>query len=299
MQKFKETPIENLFNASYGGWGHVGTDGEYSNGAAGKVNASIMGDLEVYSLQTTHEQILKNTQVYVLWGADLYKCNQIDFKVANRGNDEYYKKYRKSNIKFISIDPQYTQTAEILDVQWIKIRPNTDVALMLGIMNYLYKSGKYDKKFIEKYTDGFDKFLPYLLGKSDGIEKTLAWASKITGLDEKVIISLADTFVKNRTFLAGNWAMQRAHHGEQADWTLMVLAAMIGQIGLPGGGFGFSMHYSGGGQAFSSVRLPVGLPQGKNNLDFNIPASRVSEAILNPGKTIKFKGKEITFPKIK
>lgn len=258
-----------------------------------------MGDLEVYSLQTTHEQILKNTQVYVLWGTDLYKCNQIDFKVANRGNDEYYKKYRKSNIKFISIDPQYTQTAEILDAQWIKIRPNTDVALMLGIMNYLYKSGKYDKKFIEKYTDGFDKFLPYLLGKSDGIEKTPAWASKITGLDEKVIISLADTFVKNRTFLAGNWAMQRAHHGEQADWTLMVLAAMIGQIGLPGGGFGFSMHYSGGGQAFSGVRLPVGLPQGKNNLDFNIPASRVSEAILNPGKTIKFKGKEITFPKIK
>lgn len=321
LQKFKETPIENLFNASYGGWGHVGllhncnsvagrffntalgghigTDGEYSNGAAGKVNASIMGDLEVYSLQTSHEQILKNTQVYVLWGADLYKCNQIDFKVANRANDEYYKKYSKSNIKFISIDPQYTQTAQILNAQWIKIRPNTDVALMLGMMNYLYKSGKYDKKFIEKYTDGFDKFLPYLLGTSDGVEKTPAWAAKITGLDEKIITNLADTFVANRTFLAGNWAMQRAHHGEQADWTLMVLAAMIGQIGLAGGGFGFSMHYSGGGQAFSGVRLPVGLPQGKNNLDTNIPASRVSEAILNPGKTIKFKGKEITFPKIK
>ncbi|EAK0805039.1 molybdopterin guanine dinucleotide-containing S/N-oxide reductase [Campylobacter lari] len=321
LQKLKETPIENLFNASYGAWGHVGllhncnsvagrffntalgghigTDGEYSNGAAGKVNASIVGDLEVYSLQTSHEVILENTQVYVLWGADLYKCNQIDFKVANRGNDEYYKKYSKSNIKFISIDPQYTQTAEILNAQWIKIRPNTDVALMLGMMNYLYKSGKYDKKFIEKYTDGFDKFLPYLLGKTDGIDKTPAWAANITGVEEKVITALADTFVKNRTFLAGNWAMQRAHHGEQADWTLMVLASMIGQVGLPGGGFGFSMHYSGGGQAFSGVRLPVGLPQGKNNLDTNIPASRISEAILNPGKTVKFKGKEITYPKIK
>ncbi|MFG5142577.1 molybdopterin-dependent oxidoreductase, partial [Campylobacter lari] len=29
------------------------------------------------------------------------------------------------------------------------------------------------------------------------------------------------------------------------------------------------------------------------------PASRISEAILNPGKTVKFKGKEITYPKIK
>lgn len=93
--------------------------------------------------------------------------------------------------------------------------------------------------------------------------------------------------------------MQRAHHGEQADWMLMVLASMIGQVGLPGGGFGFSMHYSGGGQAFSGARLPAGLPQGKNKVDINIPASRISEAILNPGKKIKFKGGEITYPDLK
>lgn len=65
-------------------------DGEHSNGAAGKVNTTIVGDLEVYSLQTAHEVILENTQVYVMWGADILKCNQIDFKVANRGNNPYY-----------------------------------------------------------------------------------------------------------------------------------------------------------------------------------------------------------------
>lgn len=166
--------------------------------------------------------------------------------------------------------------------------------------HYLYTSNQYDKDFIEKYTYGFDKFLLYLLGKTeDKIEKTPTWAAKITGIEEKVIKALADTFVKNRTFLAGNWAMQRAHHGEQADWMLMVLASMISQIGLPGGGFGFSMHYSGGGQAFSGAKLPLGLPQGKNRVDVNIPASRVSEALLNPGKKIKFKGGEITYPHIK
>lgn len=322
LDKLKNVKAEEIYNASYSGWGHpgllhncgavagrffntvfggaVGTDGEYSNGAAGKVNATIMGDLEVYSLQTSHDVILENTKVYVMWGADLFKCNQIDYKVANRGDNPYFEKYEKSGIKFITIDPQYTDIAKRFNAEWIKIRPNTDVAMMLGMCHHLYTSNQYDKEFIEKYTFGFDKFLPYLLGKTEDIvEKTPAWAAKITGIDEKIIKSLADTFVKNRTFLAGNWAMQRAHHGEQADWMLIVLASMIGQVGLPGGGFGFSMHYSGGAQAFSGVALPGGLPQGKNKVDVNIPASRISEAIMNPGKKIKFKGGEMTYPDIK
>ncbi|WP_033916228.1 molybdopterin-dependent oxidoreductase [Campylobacter sputorum] len=322
LTKLQSVKPDEIYNASYGGWGHPGLlhncsaaagrffntviggaitmDGEHSNGAAGKVNTTIVGDLEVYSLQTAHEVILDNTQVYVMWGADILKCNQIDFKVANRANNPYYDKYAKSNIKFITIDPQLTPIAKKLNAKWIKIRPNTDVALMLGMMHYLYTSNQYDKEFIQKYTYGFEKFLPYLLGKTeDKVEKTPLWASKITGIEESVIKALADTFVKNRTFLAGNWAMQRAHHGEQADWTLMVLAAFIGQIGLPGGGFGFSMHYSGGGQASSGVMLPAGLPQGKNKVRAKIPASRISEAILNPGKKIKFKGGELTYPNVK
>ena len=41
--------------------------------------------------------------------------------------------------------------------------------------------------------------------------------------------------------------MQRAHHGEQPHWMLVTLASMLGQIGLPGGGFGLSYHYSNDG----------------------------------------------------
>lgn len=83
---------------------------------------------------------------------------------------------------------------------------------------------------------------PNLLGESDNAPKTLEWASQITGVSAEKIKELADLFVSKRTFLAGNWAMQRAQHGEQPDWALIVLASMIGQVGLSGGGFGFSMH---------------------------------------------------------
>jgi len=146
--------------------------------------------------------------------------------------------------------------------------------------------------------DGFDKFLPYLLGKSDGIPKTAEWAAKITEVSASKIKELADLFVSKRTFIAGNWAMQRAHHGEQADWGIITLASMIGQIGLPGGGFGFSMHYAGGGQASAGKSGPGGFSQGRNKVKVAIPASRISETFLNPGKEIDFKGSKMTLPKI-
>ncbi len=319
-KEIKATPKENIYNGSYSGWSHpgrlnscptlggkffnivkkgaVGTAGEYSNGAAGPTNPEIMGDMEVYSLQTSHEEMLANTEVYVMWGADLFKTNKIDYGVANRKNDDYYVKYKKSGMKFISIDPIKTETAKMFDAECIYIRPNTDVAFMLGMMNYLYSSKKYDKKFIETHTDGFDKFLPYLLGKSDGIPKTPEWAEKITEIPASKIRELADLFVSKRTFIAGNWAMQRAHHGEQADWGIITLASMIGQVGLPGGGFGFSMHYAGNGQASAGKTGPGGFSQGRNKVKVAIPASRISETLLNPGRKIDFKGHKMTLPKI-
>ncbi len=37
----------------------------------------IVGDMEIYSQQTTHEEMIKNCKVYVMWGADLLKCNRL------------------------------------------------------------------------------------------------------------------------------------------------------------------------------------------------------------------------------
>lgn len=112
-------------------------------------------------------------------------------------------------------------------------------------------------------------FLPYLLGESDNAPKTLEWASQITGVSAEKIKELADLFVSNRTFLAGNWAMQRAQYGEQPDWALIVLASMIGQVGLSGGGFGFSMHY--GGNAQDSLLYALGaMKQSRNSLNLRV-----------------------------
>jgi len=308
-----------LYNASSSGWSHpgafkpnvlagrffnqiggaVGTVGEYSNGAAGPVNPSIVGDMEVYSIQTSHEQIIANTKVMVLWGADVYKTNRCAFSVPLHRSYDAFEEYKKAGIKVISIDPIYTVSAQEFKAEWIKIRPGSDVAMMLSMMNYLYKNNKHDKDFIEKYTYGFDKFLPYLLGKTDGIDKTTKWAEKLTEIPAETIEKLADIMVSKRTFIAGNWAMQRAEYGEQADWALITLASMIGQIGLPGGGFGFSLHYEGGGDPNSGKITVGGLSQGSGNeVNISIPASRMIDLINKPGQTVTYKGETITYPKV-
>jgi len=310
---------EALYNASYGGWsipgafkpnvlagrffnqigGAVGTAGEYSNGAAGPVNPGVVGDMEVYSIQTAHEQIIKHTEVMVLWGADLYKTNRAGYSVPNHRCYDAYEEYKKAGMKVILIDPIYNSSGQEFKADWIKIRPGSDVAMMMAMMYHLYKTGKYDKAFIEKYTHGFDKFLPYLLGKTDGIPKTTKWAEKLTEVPAKTIEQLAELMVSKRTMIAGNLAMQRAAHGEQVDWSIITLASMLGQIGLPGGGFGFSMHYEGGGDAASGKRTVGGLSQGKGGaVTLTIPASRMSDLINKPGENVTYKGKTIKYPKV-
>lgn len=74
---------------------------------------------------------------------------------------------------------------------------------------------------------------------------------------------------------------------------------MLGNIGLPGQGVGFSWHYGGGGTAQSGGTAPTGLSQGRNPVKKICPASRISEMLLNPGKELTYNGTKYTYPKVK
>ncbi|MFP1591150.1 molybdopterin-dependent oxidoreductase [Escherichia coli] len=129
----------------------------------------------------------------------------------------------------------------------IAVNPQTDVPLQLALAYTLYSENLYDKNFLANYCVGFEQFLPYLLGEKDGQPKDAAWAEKLTGIDAETIRGLgaADGGEQNANYC---WlARERMQHGEQWAWMIVVLAAMLGQIGLPGGGFGFGWHYNGAG----------------------------------------------------
>ena len=117
----------------------------------------------------------------------------------------------------------------ISNAEWIKIRPGTDTALMLGIAFILETESMADKEFLNKYCTGYEEFSKYLKGTSDGKAKTPYWASKITGIPSDTIYSLAKKMSANRTMITGAWALQRQQYGEQPHWMITVLACM--QIG--------------------------------------------------------------------
>ncbi len=319
LNTVEEYGNEALFSTSYGGWSHAGifrpqvlqgrlfgligghtvTTGDYSAGAGQVLLPHIIGDMEVYSPQTSWEVIADNTEVFVLIGADPWKNNRIEYRVADHQMYSHWKEFKDRGIKFVSINPQYTSTDEVVDSDWVKIIPNTDTALFLAMSYHVYKAGIYDKAYLDKYTVGFDKYLPYLLGEDGSEAKTPEWAAKITGIPAAKIKELAELFAKKRTQFAASWAIQRADHGEMSYWAIVNFAAMLGKIGKPGQGVGFSWHYGNGGTVQSGAAMPVGLGQGRNPVSTRCPASRLSDLILNPGSSYQRDGVEHVYPKVK
>merc|ERR1739841_5198 len=99
--------------------------------------------------------------------------------------------------------------------------------------------GLHDAGFLARYTTGFDRFAAYLSGEADGVVKDADWAAAICDLPADVIRGLARRMVGGRTMISISWSLTRQDHGEMAYWAAIALAAMVGQIGLPGGGIGF------------------------------------------------------------
>ncbi len=64
-----------------------------------------------------------------------------------------------------------------LGAEWLAIRPNTDVALMLGLAHTLLAEGLHDRDFLARFCTGWERFEPYLTGAADGQPKDADWAA--------------------------------------------------------------------------------------------------------------------------
>src|SRR5215475_11149064 len=99
-----------------------------------------------------------------------------------------------------------------------------------------------------------------------------------------------------RTMISASWSLQRAHHGEQPYWAVILLASALGQIGLPGGGFGFG-YGSAAGIADAPLAFgPPAMDVLSNPLGRTIPAARITDCLLNPGGRYDYNGKSETYP---
>lgn len=281
--------------------GFLGYSGDYSTGAAQVIMSHVMGSMEVYEQQTTWPDVIAHTELVILWGCNPHTTLKNSWNVPDHVGLAGFDALAKKGTRVIAIDPVFNPGAKALKADWIAPKAYTDAAMILGIAHTLLTEKRHDDAFLRRYTTGFDKFRDYLLGKEDCTPKTAEWASELCGVEAETLRQLARDMAGHRTMIMAGWGIQRQHHGEQPHWLLVTLAAMIGQIGLPGGGFGFSYHYSSGGSPAARGGILSGISAGEApaNAPPPIPVARIADCLANPGKTIAFNGREITYPDVK
>ncbi|WPC76204.1 molybdopterin-dependent oxidoreductase [Vibrio porteresiae] len=243
-------PYYNMFSA-YGGY--VSDWGTRSFGAWSETSGLIGVPWGIWGINDRLD--LKNSELIVIWGANP--------AWTSPGSPTYhYIQAKKAGAKFICIDPSYTDTAAILDAEWIPINPATDHALVLALMYVLLQEDnpktnpliKWD--FLDRYTIGFDaqhmpegadpkdNFKDYLLGTYTNDPKTPEWASEITGVSSDVIRSLARKIgTIDKVALLCGWAPARVNNGEGWVHAFSTLGFMTGHVGSSGNMTGTSVHF--------------------------------------------------------
>jgi len=273
----------------------------YSNAAGSVITPHVLGDdTAIRGPGTTWDTIAANTKLVVSFGGMPLKNLQIEAGgTGEHCSISAIRRLADRGIAFVCISPVRADSANELNAEWLPAIPGSDTAIMLGLAHTLVADGRHDTAFLDRYTVGFERFRRYLMGEDDGQPKDAAWAARISGLDAETIRRLARLMASTRTFITTTWSLQRADHGEQPIWMTIVLAAMLGQIGLPGGGFGFgygSMNRMGAGRSPAPTLMR---PTGSNPIHSYIPVARISDLLLHPGETIDYNGERITFPDIK
>lgn len=290
--------LHRLMNLS---GGFLSYSGDYSTGAAQVIMSHVVGSTEVYDQQTTWPDVIDNSELVVLWGCNPYTTLKNSWNVPDRVGLEGFTALAKKGTRIIAIDPINNPGSKQLNAEWIAPHAYTDAAMLLGIAHTLLSEKLHDEAFLQRYTTGFAPFRASLLGEHDGVAKTAEWASAICGVEAETLRQLARDMAKKRTMIMAGWGIQRQHHGEQPHWLLVTVAAMLGQIGLPGGGFGFSYHYSSGGSPSAKGGILSGISAGEapKNAPIPVPVARMADCLANPGKTIDYNGRQVTYPDVK
>ena len=295
-----QSQVHRFLNA-IGGYSY--SVNSYSTAAAQVIVPHVLGE-DFYDLRFHNTPpwpvIAEHTELLVMFGGIGPKNAQVSMGGATRHDVAgWLERCHQQGVRFVNISPQRGDTLDGIGAEWLAVIPNSDVALMLALAYVLDSEGLADAQFLQSHCVGFERFRPYLRGENDGVAKTPEWAEEICGIDAERIRALARRMAASRCLISVSWSLQRGDHGEQPYWLAVTLAAMLGQIGLPGGGVGFGYGAIAGiGKAIQRLE-GMSLPQGVNPVGSFIPVARIADMLLNPGAEFDYNGQHLTYPDIK
>jgi biotin/methionine sulfoxide reductase len=299
--RFHHAPsqIHRFLNLSLGGY--VRSVNSYSAGASGVLLPHILGPMEsITRRNVTWEQVVNCSDLVIAFGGMALKNSMVGGGGISRHIErQAMRRARERGCRFILVSPLRSDLPDETGADWVPLVPGTDAALMLGLAHSLAAEKLHDRAFLDRYCVGWPIFEDYLMGRVDGEPKDAAWAARSTGLASGEIVGLARRLAGKRSLVVVAHALQRSEHGEQPVWMGAVLAAMLGQVGLPGGGYNYALGaLAHTGRQSNAVPIPA-LPQGTNGVRDFIPVARIADMLLNPGQPCDYNGHTLRYPDIR
>ena len=166
-------------------------------------------------------QDFKNSKCILLVGTNLpHSCG---------GQWQDIKTAMSNGAKLIVVDPRRCEAAEVADL-YLQIRPGSDGALALAMVNVIIEEKLYDDEFVNNYCLGFDKL------KSHVQQYTPEWAAEVTSLSVDEIVKAARMYATNgpASYRGNNGVCQHAN-STQTCRSFAALISICGNIDVKGG----------------------------------------------------------------
>ncbi|SDH20819.1 molybdopterin dinucleotide binding domain-containing protein [Pseudonocardia oroxyli] len=243
-----QSQVHRFLNHAVGGY--VRSVGDYSGAAAQTVLTHVLGPSELVSKGTvTWDQVAAHTDTVLAFGG----MNLKNSAVGGGGISAHLERGALAAAAargglLVNVGPLRSDLPE--GSRWLSVPPGTDTALMFGLLHTLVEEDLHDRGFLDRYCVGWDTLAAHLRGRD------AEWAAEITGVPAAEIRQLARRAAAGRTLVTVAQSLQRAEFGEQPVWAGLALAAALGQIGLPGGGFCYGLG-SIGHYGRNRVSVPV------------------------------------------
>jgi anaerobic dimethyl sulfoxide reductase subunit A len=265
--------LMNLFG------GCLGIYNSYSWGAINIATPTVYGTLATGN----QRQDWLNSKYILMWG-----WNPAEMRDGTN-SDYFVKLARQNGARVVCIDPRLSLSATSLADEWIPIRPGTDAAMMSAMAYVMITEDLYDSAFVRSHCLGFDQnqmppgcegaesYTDYILGRRDGLPKTPHWAEAITTVPAATIARIAREYATLKPgVLYQGYGMQRRAYGEQLVRAGCVLAAITGNVGIPGGwASGLALQAPDDGPFWNAF------PVGENPVKASIPVFLWSEAVFH------------------
>ncbi len=132
--------------------------------------------------------------------------------------------------EIVVIDPRRTETVRRTGARWVPIRPGTDGALALSMIEVMIEEDLFDEDFAERWTLGFDELAGYVQHFTPEV------AERITGVPAATIRDLARGIARATGACPVMYTgLEYSNSGIQAIRAVLTLFALAGQLDVPGG----------------------------------------------------------------